>query len=252
MICDVHIHVGYYNRLGFDRPFYYSPRRVCSVLRRCGVDEFVFSSTSMQTRGVDYRGVHKEAEEVVRIFGKRAHPFLWVTKGYLDYDPSLSVLSEGLYQGIKLHGRETPWITKYMKELKTVLDRAQALRLPVIVHTDAMPDSRPLNWLCVAAWYKDMRFDFAHGCPREEMVQCLEAAKNIFCDTAGMANEDLAYWASSPYRNRILPGSDFPTVQAKNGEGLTVGLRRVVRSVSKCDQLQKGLLVDNFVRFLGG
>lgn len=45
MLCDAHIHVGYYARMGHDKPFYYSPRRVVGVLNRCGVDEFIVSST---------------------------------------------------------------------------------------------------------------------------------------------------------------------------------------------------------------
>ena len=69
VICDVYIHVGCYNRYGQDGPFYYSPRRVCSVLKKCGVDEFIYSSTSMQTFGVVHDDVRKEALEVRRLFG---------------------------------------------------------------------------------------------------------------------------------------------------------------------------------------
>ena len=44
MICDAHIHVGRYYRMtdaeAFDRSdFYYEPKVVADVLKRCGVDE---------------------------------------------------------------------------------------------------------------------------------------------------------------------------------------------------------------------
>ena len=53
MICDAHIHVGRYYRLidseTFDRSdLYYEPRVVAETLKRCGVDEFIFSSISCQ------------------------------------------------------------------------------------------------------------------------------------------------------------------------------------------------------------
>lgn len=53
MICDAHIHVGRYYRLvnpeTYDRSdFYYEPRVIAETLKRCGVDEFIFSSISCQ------------------------------------------------------------------------------------------------------------------------------------------------------------------------------------------------------------
>jgi len=48
VILDAHVHMGYYERRGSSEPWYYSPRRVLGVLDRCGVDEFIVSSTCAQ------------------------------------------------------------------------------------------------------------------------------------------------------------------------------------------------------------
>ena len=250
MVCDAHVHVGYFERKGYDGPFYYSPRRVCSVLRRCGVEAFVFSSTSMQTHGVVFADVHREAREVVRIWGAGAHPFLWVTKRYLAYDPQLSVLDEGLYEGIKLHGRETPWLSRRMsRDLTRVLDVAAARHLPVTAHTGLDGASHPRKWLAWALRYPSVRFDFAHGMPFEVMQPCLAASPNVFTDLSCVGARDA--WAAlrSEHADRVLWGSDFPALSARSDGSLTDDMRTAVRNCRRysetCD------LSASFARFLG-
>ena len=79
MLCDAHVHVGYYSRKGREEPFYYSPRRVVGVLNRCGVDEFIVSSTCAQVEGIGIADILREAMEVKRLEGRRAYVFfrLW-------------------------------------------------------------------------------------------------------------------------------------------------------------------------------
>ena len=79
MLCDAHVHVGYFSRKGYDEPFYYSPRRVVGVLNRCGVDEFIVSSTCAQVEGIGIADIVREASEVKRIAGRRAHIFFWLS-----------------------------------------------------------------------------------------------------------------------------------------------------------------------------
>lgn len=251
MICDAHVHVGYFGRKGYDRPFYYSPRRVCSVLRKCGVDAFAFSSTSMQTRGIVFADVHREAREVVRIWGREAHPFLWVTEGYLSYDPQLSVLDEGLYEGLKLHGRETPWLSRRMSRAPArVLDVANARRLPVVVHTGLDGASHPRKWLEWALRYPGVRFDFAHGAPFGVMRECLAAAENVFIDLSCVDAHDAEAALRSAYAGRVLWGTDFPALSARSGHSLTDDMRTAVRRCRRhsetCD------LSAAFAKFLVG
>lgn len=226
MICDAHVHIGYFNRKGYAGPFYHSPRRVCTVLRRCGIDEFIFSSTSMQTHGIVFPDVHKESREVVRIWSRGAHPFLWVTKAYLEYDPKLSCLDEDLYEGLKLHGRETPWLAGEMRYmLERVLDAAVLHQMPVIVHTGLDVDSHPKRWLEWAVRYPSVRFDFAHGAPFEEIESCFSESQNVFSDVSCVGDTELEKMAQSKYRDRIMWGTDFPALASRAGISLTQNMR---------------------------
>ena len=83
MVCDTHVHVGRFYRMinvetFEDVDFYYEPRIVAETLKACGVDEFIFSSISCQ-RHVSLQEVKREARETQMVFGRGAHPFLWVT-----------------------------------------------------------------------------------------------------------------------------------------------------------------------------
>ena len=75
MICDAHIHTGYYLRAGYAEPFYYSPRRIVGLMDRCGVDEFIVSSTCAQIDGISIADMIREAQEMKRLAGNRAHVF---------------------------------------------------------------------------------------------------------------------------------------------------------------------------------
>ena len=79
MFCDSHVHVGYYSRKGWREPFYYSPRRVFGVLDRCGVDEFIVSSTCAQIAEIGINDIVREAREMKRLAGARAHVFFWLS-----------------------------------------------------------------------------------------------------------------------------------------------------------------------------
>lgn len=232
-LCDAHVHVGYFDRKGFDAPFYYSPRRICTVMKKCGVEEFVYSSTSMQVRGIVFEDVHREMREVKKLFGAGAHPFLWVTGAYLKEDPTLSALDLNFYEGVKLHGLETDWLNSYPEELESVLSKAEALRLPVMVHTCGLEGSRPFNWLPCAQHHGSINFNFAHGSPIGEVGICLRETNNVFVDTACMLDKDLSALCETEARDRVLWGTDFPTFSARGGDScLTAAYRRSCDGIS--------------------
>ena len=249
-ICDAHVHVGYFDRKGWDAPFYYSPRRICAVLKKCGVEEFVYSSTSMQVRGIVFKDVHREMREVKKLFGAGAHPFLWVTEAYLKEDPTLSALDMGFYEGVKLHGLETDWLNSFSTELESVLSKAEIMRLPVMVHTCGLASSRPLNWLSHAQRHESINFNFAHGCPIAEARICLREARNVFVDTACMSDKDRLALCEAEVSDRILWGTDFPTLAAKVGDSrLTAAYRRSVEKIAKS---QRESFARTFHRYLKG
>ena len=249
MIFDAHIHVGYYNRYGQDGPFYYSPRRVCAVLKKCGVDEFIYSSTSMQTIGVVFDDVHKEMLEVQRLFGRGAHPFLWVSRRYRRVDSSASLVRFGFYEGIKLHGLEMSWIVDGDK-LEPILMTAEKHNKPVMVHTGHGINASPLKYLPYIKKHPKVRFNFAHGCPLRETMQCLSEAPNLFVDISCMSEADIEKLSNSVFTDRVLWGTDFPTLAARSGEPLTANMRR---SIAAYNRLANRIDFDrNFNRYLKG
>lgn len=249
MICDAHIHVGYYNRYGQDEPYYYSPRRVCTVLKKCGVGEFIYSSTSMQTWGIDYEGVHREMAEVQRQFGSGAHPFLWVSRGYLRVDPSVSMLRFGFYEGVKLHGLEMTWIVDSDK-LERVLCVAEECGRPVMLHTGYGVNASPRLWLPHVLRHPGIRFNFAHGSPLTETMRCLSEAQNIFVDVSCMSESDVEQLTDSVFTDRMLWGTDFPALAARSGEPLTANMRR---NVATCRRFADRIdFAGNFHRYLKG
>ena len=81
----------------FDRSdFYYEPKVVADVLKRCGVDEFIFSPMALQDV-VPIEEVIREALETQESFGSGAHPFYWVTGPFYDADPDFKILDDGLF-----------------------------------------------------------------------------------------------------------------------------------------------------------
>lgn len=252
MICDAHIHVGYYSRKGHIEPFYYSPRRICTILKKCAVDEFIYSSTSMQTHGIDYCGVDAEMREVQRLFGKGAHPFLWVTRRYLDSLTRVADIDFKFYEGIKLHGMDgSHWATEEKDALEQVLVVADRFGMPVMIHTGTEEDSRPLNYLRFALLHPSVRFNFAHGRPLCEAEKCLEASANVFVDVSCMSADDVHKLIRDGWSNRLLWGTDFPALPASSGESLTRYMRK---EISVCNRLANGGIefAANFRKYLKG
>ena len=251
MICDAHIHVGYYSRKRYAEPFYYSPRRICTVLKKCGVEEFIYSSTSMQTHGINFDDVNKEMWEVQNIFGKGAHPFLWVTKRYHFTSPGISDLGFGFYEGVKLHGMDgSYWITKNADALEDVLSSAERHDKPVIIHTGSEEDSCPLNYLPFILKHPRVRFNLAHGRPRNETEECMKSAPNVFADVSFMDPDDILKFAEDGWADRLLWGTDFPALMTYTDGSPTKTMRMYI---SFCNQLSEKIdFTANFHKYLNG
>ena len=253
MICDAHVHVGWYPRLrpgaAEPEPFRLSPRRLCSVLRRGGVGAFVFSSTSAQAPGVRLADLHREAREVKRLWGPGAHAFLWLAGCGFDEDPSLSALGSGLYDGVKLHGGETDWLGSRARDLETVLGSAESRGLRVQVHCGEDPGTRPLEWLPVARRHPAIPFDFAHCRPADETAGAIRGAPNVWADASFCDPAAIRRLVDAGCGGRLLFGTDFPARGAYDPRGLA-GLYRKDASVLAA-ALPPAALRDNFAAWLG-
>ena len=245
-VCDVHVHVGYFPRKGRAEPFYYSPQRILGILNRAGVDEFIFSSTNAIW---DFEGdaMHREAREMLRLAGKRAHAFFWITDEYLKHNPDLSGLPE-FYEGFKLHGGETPWL-KYPRLLSRVLSIARERKFPVQIHTGENDDKteNPISgYLPYCRKFPEIKFDLAHGKPAKEVPRAVNENENVYVDCAYCSATVVKQWLDAGARqDRIMFGSDLPVQQQLFDLPLTDYLRKTIRGFTSSK-----ILYNNFKDFL--
>ena len=154
----------------FDRSdFYDEPKVVADVLKRCGVDEFIFSSISSQ-RHVTIAEVECEARETQAAFGPGAHPFYWVTGLFYDADPDFKILDDGLFEGVKIHELETPWVKERPKDLDRILSVLEERDVPVQFHSGEDTGCYPHEILPFAKRHPKLRIDFAHCRPYKESI----------------------------------------------------------------------------------
>ena len=223
---DAHVHVGYYSRKGYREPFYYSPRRVIGVLNRCGVEEFIISSTCAQVAEIGIRDILREAREVRRIAGIRAHQYFWLSGHLYDEDPEMRWMDSGLYEGIKFHEGETKWMTDRQHDLRHILDIAQARHFGVQFHSGDLDGARPWQLAEIAKAYPRIKFIFAHCQPMDEMAEVIAECPNVWTDTAYMSFDHFAELPRYNWHGRLLFGSDLPVWQAVDDCSLTERYRQ--------------------------
>ena len=229
-MCDAHVHVGYYSRLGSYEPFYYSPRRVVGVSRRCGVEDFIVSSTCSQIMEISVEDIVCEAREMKRISGKRANIFFWLSGHLYDQDPEMKWLESGMFEGIKLHEGETPWMRYRKKALRKILSVASERNLSVMFHAAEDLASRPSKLAKVAREFPNVRFNFAHCRPMDEMAKVIADCPNVWTDTAYMAIGEIPKLCDYDWHGRLMFGTDLPVWQANERVGLTKRYREYVQA----------------------
>ena len=229
MICDAHVHMGYYSRKGQEEPFYYSPRRITGVLNRCGVDEFIVSSTCSQIAEIGIDDMVREAREMKRLEGRQAHVFFWLSGHLYDEDRTMGWLDTGLFEGIKRHEEETPWVLSRQSDLRNILSKARECDLPVMFHSGENGGCHPSELAKIASEYPTVRFNFAHCRPMDEMAKVVADYPNVWTDTAYMALEDFPKLCSFDWHGRLMFGTDIPVWQAHEEYSLTKRYRGYVK-----------------------
>lgn len=249
MIADSHVHVGYFNCRKRGGLCYYSPRRVVGVLNRCGVDEFVVSSTSAQMEGITAEGLISEAREMRRVAGARACQFLWVAWGLYETNQWRSLLDSGLYAGLKLHEHEGLWVEQHELQLRNVLDVARERGIPVQFHSGPNEHCAPCRLMRVVERYPEVRFDFAHCRPIDEMAAVIAQCDNVWTDTAYMSVDDIKTLPNFDWHHKLMFGTDLPVWQSREDVSLTYRYREYKESLS-----QAGLALETekaFRSFIG-
>lgn len=244
---DAHVHMGYFPRCGREEPYYYSPRRIFGALTRAGVDEFIVSSTNA-VWDIEGTSMHAEAREMKRLAGQRAHVFFWVSLRYLEYDPDLAKLPEGVYEGLKLHGGESPWLQQ-PEQLTRVLSIARERAFPVQIHTgenDNGVSNTIGEYLPFCRRYPELSVDLAHGCPHADVPAALTELPHLYVDTAFVSHETVQKWlVAGADEHRIMFGSDVPAPQLYEKVGLSAYVRRESQAFSS-----QHILSDNAMSFL--
>lgn len=225
MICDAHVHMGYYPRLGRADLEYYSPRRVLGVLNRCDVQEFVVSSTCSQIAEIGIDAIVREAQEMKRLAGGRAHIFFWLSGHLFEEDPKMSWMDDGLFEGVKFHEKETPWFSCRKAELRRILDRVAESGLSVQFHTGDDAGCRPKELVVLAKDYPSVRFDFAHCRLPAQSAAAVAECPNVYVDTAYF-DGDFTELCGYDWRGRLMYGSDLPVWQAQRDVSLTSFYRK--------------------------
>lgn len=230
MLCDAHVHMGYYSRKGWREPFYYSPRRVFGVLDRCGVEEFIVSSTCAQVEEIGIDALVREAREMKRLAGKRAHIFFWLSGHLYDEDPKMEWLRSGLFEGIKLHEGETPWVQRRQIDLRKILSVAEEQALPIMFHAGPGVGCRPSELSKLAQDFQSLRFNFAHCRPMDEMAKVIADCPNVWTDTAYLAFDEFPKLRDYNWHGRLMFGTDLPVWQSHEDVSLTNRYREYVRA----------------------
>lgn len=240
---DAHVHMGYFPRRGKVEPFYYSPRRIFGALTRAGVDEFIVSSTNA-VWDEEGTAMHAEAREMKRLAGHRAHIFFWVSTRYLERDPDLKHLPEGLYEGFKIHGGESSWLQKPMQLLR-VLNLARERSFPLQIHT-GMGYNEVGEYLPYCRRFPELSIDLAHGLPHEDVPAVLAELPHVYVDTAFVSAITVQAWLSAGAdEQRIMFGSDLPAPQRYANISLAAYVRRESQKISS-----QHILQHNARRFL--
>ncbi len=236
---DAHVHVGYFSRKGHAEPWYYSPQRIYGTLTRCGIEEFIFSSTD-GFAGIGPREIYREAAEMKRLAGKRAHAFFWVSETALREDPELTTLPEW-YEGLKLHGGEYPWLD-HPDQLRRLLEIARERGMAVQIHTGD-DTNRISDYLPYCRDFPEVRFDLAHGSPKNEAASACRECGNIWFDLAFGSPELLGFLLEQGVpEDRLMFGSDIPApMNYFENLSLTGYLRKEVKRYTSDDFLRNSM-----------
>ena len=200
------------------------------MLDRCSVSEFIASSTCAQVEEISIVDIVREAREMKRIAGERAHIFFWLSGHLYDQDPEMKWLESGMFEGIKLHEGETPWMRYRKKALRKILSVASERNHPVMFHAGEDAGCRPSKLAKVAREFPNVRFNFAHCRPMAEMAKVIADYPNVWTDTAYMAIDEFPKLCDYDWHGRLMFGTDLPVWQANEKVGLTKRCREYVRA----------------------
>ena len=248
MICDAHVHVGDIGDARSVREF--KPAEIAAILKRHGVSEFIFSSMNAQ-RGLPFEAIRRDAIETKEAFGAGAHAFYWLAGRFYDADPAITTLDSGIWEGVKLHEKETPWVTTRPRDLDRILTIIEERNVQIQFHTGEDEGCYPHELLPFVKRHPRLRIDFAHCRPYRETIECLKECPNLFTDTAFMAPENYPELVAAGVEDRVMFGTDLP-LQSGFYDGTIDELYRNDLEGAREYGFSEAVMSANFHRFLRG
>lgn len=221
MLCDGHVHVGYF------RDRYYAPEDVVQGLRRIGVGRWAISSCSAS--GQPWKFVRREYEQVWALAPSESVLLLWLTPEMLHRSPDISHFDVLPFRGLKIHGGNG-WGPNG-KPFYRVFSIAQERHWPVLMHTGCDPECEAGRFLSLCHKYPGVNIVLAHGRPLNQALTVLASAENSWVDTSFMPHRDIKKIVGAGFGDRILFGTDYPAPSFFYKSPVSVYYRRRLASI---------------------
>jgi predicted TIM-barrel fold metal-dependent hydrolase len=217
MTADNHLHVGQF------RETYYDPLEVLRVVTEAGITDAVYSSTTSGKEDVRYTEVEREIAAVISHYPpENFEPFFWYIPPYIDEGIGVKSAFENLpYGGIKLHPRAHFWNLrdkKHLDCLDSLFTYARENHLPVLIHTGEDDFEKPAFFSPFFSRYSQVNFILAHCRPAQDTIAVFRAHGNVYGDTAFLLHERYSQIVEAGFRERLIPGTDFPITHYHNRE----------------------------------
>lgn len=195
--------------------------------------------------------VEREALETKDAFGAGAHAFLWLTGRYYDADPNMKALDSGIWEGVKLHERETAWVKERPRDFERILCILEEHGLPLQIHGGEDEGCRPSDLLPFFRRHPRLRADISHCRPLDDAIRALKECPWLFADTAFMPPEKYAALEVAGVNDRVMFGTDFPA-HLSYYEGTPEELYRNDIEGAREYGYSEAVMSGNFRRFLLG
>lgn len=208
IVNDAHIHVGQFYDL------YTSSKELIELTKKVGINMYAVSSTTICVNNFDK--VLSEFDVLMECDSGRAIPILWLTPELLADDKWLYTFLETGFRwvALKIHPDLHPYF--WFKDngfFDLVLDIAEELNLPILIHTSNKKYSAINNWYSAVRAHPTQIFVFAHCRPHIEAIEMISKFPNAYGDLAFVPVEELLGLIEFGLENKLMWGSDAPITQ---------------------------------------
>jgi predicted TIM-barrel fold metal-dependent hydrolase len=139
---------------------------------------------------------------------------LWFIPDYIAQGLTVErAFSSFPYHGIKIHPAAQKWDLSDKKALDclhSLFGFADEHHLPVLIHTGKEDNCKPEFFEQFFPIYEKAQIILAHCRPVNNTVKMFEKYDYIMGDTAFLSKDSLQAILDKGYKERLLPGTDFP------------------------------------------